>query len=63
MQLDLTPEERLRVLEILGKEIVALYVQKKEEELKKGYSSLKVDRFFSTCPHSNFTFPPVRMTF
>jgi radical SAM protein with 4Fe4S-binding SPASM domain len=38
------------VLEILGKEIVELYVQRKEEEIKYGYSDLKVDRFFSTCP-------------
>lgn len=50
VQLDLTPEERLRVLEVLGKEIVDLYVQQKEEEISQGRSDLKVDRFFSTCP-------------
>lgn len=50
VQLDLTPDERLRVLESLGKEIVELYVQQKEEELLNGHSDLKVDRFFSTCP-------------
>jgi len=50
VQLDLTPDERLRVLETLGKEIVGLYLQSKDEELKVVHSNLKVDRFFSTCP-------------
>jgi radical SAM protein with 4Fe4S-binding SPASM domain len=50
VELDLTPEERLHVLEIIGKEVITLYLQAKEEELKYGKSSTKVDRFFSTCP-------------
>lgn len=50
VQLDLTPDERLEILETLGNEIVALYLQRKEEELKKGRSTLRVDRYFSTCP-------------
>ncbi len=50
VELDLTPEQRYSVLEKLGKEIIGLYVQKKEEEDKIGKSDLKVDRFFSTCP-------------
>jgi radical SAM protein with 4Fe4S-binding SPASM domain len=49
-QLDLTPQERLSVLERLGKEIVDLYVKKKDQELRTGHSDLRVDRFFSTCP-------------
>jgi len=49
-ELDLTPDERLNVLETIGKEIINLYLQAKEEELKYGKSSVKVDRFFSTCP-------------
>lgn len=48
--LDLTPDERLRVLETIGNEIIGLYLQAKEEELKYGKSSIKVDRFFSACP-------------
>jgi len=48
--LDLTPDERLQVLQLLGKEITGLYLQAKEEELKCGESNVKVDRFFSTCP-------------
>ena len=50
VELDLTPEERLHVLETIGKEIIGLYLQAKEEELKRGKSNVKVDRFFSTCP-------------
>jgi radical SAM protein with 4Fe4S-binding SPASM domain len=50
VELDLTPDERLRVLETIGKEIIELYLQAKEEELKHGKSNVKVDRFFSTCP-------------
>jgi radical SAM protein with 4Fe4S-binding SPASM domain len=50
VELDLTPDERLHVLQTIGKEIISLYLQAKEEELKKGVSSIKVDRFFSTCP-------------
>ncbi|MGB9740990.1 MAG: radical SAM protein [Candidatus Bathyarchaeia archaeon] len=50
VKLDLTPDERLYVLEKIGKEIIGLYLQAKEEELKTGKSNVKVDRFFSTCP-------------
>ena len=50
VELDLTPEERLYVLRTIGKEIVGLYLQAKEEELKFGKAKVKVDRFFSTCP-------------
>ena len=50
VELDLTPDERLHVLETIGKEIIGLYLQAKEEELKLGKSNVKVDRFFSTCP-------------
>lgn len=49
-ELDLTPEQRLHVLEAIGKEIVELYLQAKEEQLKNEKSNVKVDRFFSTCP-------------
>jgi len=50
VELDLTPDERLHVLETIGKETIGLYLQAKEEELKHGNSNVKVDRFFSTCP-------------
>ena len=50
VELDLTPDERLHVLETIGKEIIGLYLQAKEEKLKYGKSNLKVDRFVSTSP-------------
>jgi radical SAM protein with 4Fe4S-binding SPASM domain len=50
IELDLTPDDRLRVLETVGKEIIGLYLKAKEEELKTGNPNVKVDRFFSTCP-------------
>jgi len=50
VELDLTPDERLHVLEKIGKEIIEAYLQSKEEELEYGKSNVKVDRFFSTCP-------------
>ncbi len=50
VELDLTPDQRYHVLETIGKEIVGLYMQKKEEEIKCGKSDIKVDKFFSTCP-------------
>ncbi len=50
VRLDLTPDERLHVLETIGKEIITLYLKAKEEELRHGKSDAKVDRFFSTCP-------------
>jgi radical SAM protein with 4Fe4S-binding SPASM domain len=49
-ELDLTPDQRFHVLQTIGKEIISLYLQSKEEELRFGKSSIKVDRFFSTCP-------------
>ncbi|MEM2102879.1 MAG: radical SAM protein [Candidatus Bathyarchaeia archaeon] len=50
VELDLTPKERLRVLEFLGRKIFNLYLKAKEEEQRFGKSSVAVDRFFSTCP-------------
>lgn len=49
-ELDLTPDERLHVLQTVGKEVISLYLQAKEEEHRFGKSDIKVDRFFSTCP-------------
>ncbi len=48
VELDLTPEERLKVLDKIGRETVDLYLRSKEEELKQGKSSTATDRFFST---------------
>ncbi|NIP67360.1 radical SAM protein [Candidatus Bathyarchaeota archaeon] len=50
MELDLTPEQRLSLLEMIGKKVVRLYLKAKEEEEKKGRTNVKSDRFFSTCP-------------
>jgi radical SAM protein with 4Fe4S-binding SPASM domain len=50
VELDLTPDERLHVLQTIGKEIINLYLQAKEEEIKFRKTNVKVDRFFSTCP-------------
>jgi MoaA/NifB/PqqE/SkfB family radical SAM enzyme len=50
VQLDLTPDERFYVLETLGKEIMSLYLQQKEEAMRFGKSSVRSDQFFSTCP-------------
>jgi radical SAM protein with 4Fe4S-binding SPASM domain len=50
IELDLTPDQRYHVLERIGKEIMSLYLKKKEEEHKFGVSNIVVDRFFSTCP-------------
>jgi radical SAM protein with 4Fe4S-binding SPASM domain len=50
VELDLTPTQRYEVLETIGKEILGLYMQKKEEDIKIGKSNVKVDRYFSTCP-------------
>jgi len=50
VELDLTPEERLTILEMLGRKIVDLSVQAKKEESETGKSNIRVDRFFSTCP-------------
>ncbi|MCX8177394.1 MAG: radical SAM protein [Candidatus Bathyarchaeota archaeon] len=50
MEMDLTPDQRHHVLQTIGKEIISLYLLAKEEEMKTGRTSIKVDRFFSTCP-------------
>ena len=50
VELDLTPEQRFNVLQAIGKQIITLYLQAKEEELKFGKTNIIVDRFFSTCP-------------
>jgi len=50
LELDLTPKERLHVLNLIGNKIIDLYLRSKEEELRFGKSNVKVDRFFSTCP-------------
>jgi radical SAM protein with 4Fe4S-binding SPASM domain len=51
IELDLTPDERYHVLTTMGKEIIGLYLQAKEEEIRYGRkSNIKVDRYFSTCP-------------
>lgn len=50
-ELDLTPTQRYQVLETIGKEIVGLYMQKKEEEIACGKSDIKVDKF-SAHAHS-----------
>jgi radical SAM protein with 4Fe4S-binding SPASM domain len=50
VELDLSPKERLNILEIMGKKIVERYVQSKMEEEMMGESKTKVDQIFSTCP-------------
>jgi len=50
VELDLTPKERLHVLQLTGNKIIDLYLRAKEEELRFGKTDVKVDRFFSTCP-------------
>jgi len=50
VELDLTPKERLSILELIGRRIVDLSIQAKEEEEKTGKSTIIVDRYFSTCP-------------
>jgi MoaA/NifB/PqqE/SkfB family radical SAM enzyme len=50
LKLDLTPRERLGLLQMLGNKIVDLYIKSKEEEKQTGKASISVDRIFSTCP-------------
>ncbi len=50
VELDLSPKERLSLLEIIGRKIVNLYLKAKEEEQRTGKTDIKTDRFFSTCP-------------
>ncbi len=50
IHLDLTPEERLLLLETLGEKLVARYMKAKDEEMKTGKTNISLDRIFSTCP-------------
>ncbi len=50
IELDLSPRERLLLLETMAKKIVYLYIKAKEEEQKKRKTKIEVDRLFSTCP-------------
>ncbi|MDH5636402.1 MAG: radical SAM protein [Candidatus Bathyarchaeota archaeon] len=50
VELDLSPKERLSLLEIIGGKIFNLYLKAKEEEQRTGKTNIKTDRFFSTCP-------------
>lgn len=48
--LDLTPEERRKLLEAIAGKILALYFSAKEKEGEIKDSQLNVARYFSTCP-------------
>ncbi len=55
VELDLTPRERLSVLEMIGRRIVDLSIEAEAEEAKaeiqaRSPRNIRVDRFFSTCP-------------
>lgn len=50
IMLDLTPEDRFTILETLGRKIIDLFIEAKEERKKIGKAKTRVDRFFSTCP-------------
>lgn len=50
VELDLTPNERLSLLEMIGRKSVNLYMKAKQEELEVGKTDIKIDSFFSTCP-------------
>jgi radical SAM protein with 4Fe4S-binding SPASM domain len=50
LSLDLTPDQRLHVLQTLGKELIDLYLKAKVKEIKGEKPTIQVDRFFSTCP-------------
>ncbi len=50
IELDLTPKERLSLLETIGRKIVNLYSKAKEEEQTTGKTDISTDRLFSTCP-------------
>jgi radical SAM protein with 4Fe4S-binding SPASM domain len=50
VELDLSPKERLSLLETIGRKIVSLYLKAKEEEQRTGKTNIRTDRFFSTCP-------------
>jgi radical SAM protein with 4Fe4S-binding SPASM domain len=50
LKLDLTPKDRLWLLQILGNKIVDLYIKSKEEEKQTGKTNTSAERVFSTCP-------------
>jgi radical SAM protein with 4Fe4S-binding SPASM domain len=50
VELDLTPKERLGILELIGHRIFDLYLRSQEEEQKTAKSEMAVDKYFSTCP-------------
>jgi radical SAM protein with 4Fe4S-binding SPASM domain len=50
VELDLSPQERLSILESMGKKIVELYLRAKEETERTGKTEISTDKFFSTCP-------------
>jgi len=50
VELDLTPKERLGILELIGHRIFDLYLRSQEEEQKTAKSEIAVDKYFSTCP-------------
>jgi MoaA/NifB/PqqE/SkfB family radical SAM enzyme len=50
IELDLSPQMRLSILESIGKKIVELYLRAKEEKERTGKTEITTDRFFSTCP-------------
>ncbi len=50
IELDLSPKERLSLLEMIGRKIVNLYLRAKQEEEMTGRTNIKTDMFFSTCP-------------
>ncbi|UCG36916.1 MAG: radical SAM protein [Candidatus Bathyarchaeota archaeon] len=50
VELDLSPRQRLSILQALGTKIVNLAIQAKQEEANTGKSKTRTDRLFSTCP-------------
>ena len=50
LKLDLTPKERLGLLQILGDKIVDLYIRSQEEKQKAGKTNISTEKIFSTCP-------------
>ncbi|UCC33155.1 MAG: radical SAM protein [Candidatus Bathyarchaeota archaeon] len=50
MELDLAPEERMSILEMIGRKTVNLYTRAKQEEVETGRTNIRTDQFLSTCP-------------
>ncbi|MFQ5758318.1 MAG: radical SAM protein [Candidatus Bathyarchaeia archaeon] len=50
VELDLSPKERLSLLEMIGRKSVNLYMKAKQEDEETGRTNIKTDTFFSTCP-------------